>query len=240
MLMQSDIAITLRPRIPILPPLMKATHEPFFSIILATYNRAYCLENAVVSVIRQSFTSWELLIVDDGSMDHTPELLKNFASLDKRIRVFRQTNQGPARARNFAIQKARGIYLAFIDSDDAYTTDHLESRLEILARDPSIDFLYGGMKIEGDPRVPDRDDPSRLVNLEELGIPVTGTFIVRRDAARCIGGFPEVGYSEDGLFLELAKKSGLSTRSVQNQTYLYNRGSVDSICTQLMKRQAIQ
>jgi len=93
-------------------------YKPFFSIILATYNRAYCIENAINSVLAQSFRDWELIIVDDGSSDNTEEVLKKYL-IDKRIKYIKLTeNSGVNIARNRAIKEAKGEYSLILDSDN--------------------------------------------------------------------------------------------------------------------------
>lgn len=99
---------------------------PYFSVILPTYNRAHLLSKAIESVLAQTFTDWELLIVDDGSTDTTKELVTAFA--DERIRYIYQENQERSAARNNGIKQARGAYICFLDSDDYF----LEMKLENL------------------------------------------------------------------------------------------------------------
>jgi glycosyltransferase involved in cell wall biosynthesis len=99
-------------------------NKPFFSIIIPTYNRAYLLSKAIESVIGQTFTNWELLIIDDGSTDNTNELVKSFT--DSRIRYIWQENQERSAARNNGIKQAKGDYICFLDSDDYFLQNHLE------------------------------------------------------------------------------------------------------------------
>ena len=106
---------------------MNAT-PPLFSIVVPTYNRAHLMDRVVSSVQRQTFTDWELLIVDDGSTDRTQEVVLRLASTDSRVRHIRlDVNSGlPAIARNRGIAEARGEYIAFLDSDDYWWPKHLE------------------------------------------------------------------------------------------------------------------
>jgi len=97
---------------------------PFFSIIIPTYNRAYIISKTVNSVVNQSFTDWELIVVDDGSTDNTAEIIKEFN--DKRIHYFWKKNEERSIARNFGIKKAAGTYLCFLDSDDSFLPNHLQ------------------------------------------------------------------------------------------------------------------
>ena len=97
---------------------------PFFSIILPTYNRASFLKRSIGSVLAQTFADWELIVMDDGSRDQTKEVVTSFK--DPRIRYFYQENRERSAARNNGIARAKGEYICFLDSDDAFMADHLE------------------------------------------------------------------------------------------------------------------
>jgi glycosyltransferase involved in cell wall biosynthesis len=98
---------------------------PFFSIIIPTYNRAHFLSKAIESVLNQTFIDWELIIIDDGSTDNTKELVERYS--DERIHYIWQNNQERSSARNNGIKIARGQYICFLDSDDYYKSDHLNT-----------------------------------------------------------------------------------------------------------------
>lgn len=98
---------------------------PYFSVILPTYNRAHLLSKAIESMLAQTFTDWELLIVDDGSTDTTKELVAGYS--DERIRYIYQENQERSVARNNGINQARGAYICFLDSDDYFLEKKLEN-----------------------------------------------------------------------------------------------------------------
>ena len=91
--------------------------KPFFSVILPTFNRAHILSIAIKSIINQSFPDWELIIVDDGSIDDTEAIVESFLK-DIRIKYFRQENKGVCTARNYGSERAVGNYITFLDSDD--------------------------------------------------------------------------------------------------------------------------
>jgi glycosyltransferase involved in cell wall biosynthesis len=101
------------------------SHSPFFSIIIPTFNRAGFICKAVDSVLAQSFSNWELIIVDDGSTDNTSELISQYR--DERINYFKTPNQERGAARNFGIEKAKGSWICFLDSDDYLLKHHFET-----------------------------------------------------------------------------------------------------------------
>src|SRR5215472_10992012 len=88
-----------------------------FSVVIPTYNRAHLLARTLVSVRRQRFTDYEVLVVDDGSTDGTQAYLQG---LDNKVRVIRQANSGSGAARNVSVREAKGDYVALLDSDDLW------------------------------------------------------------------------------------------------------------------------
>jgi glycosyltransferase involved in cell wall biosynthesis len=101
------------------------TNTPFFSIVIPTFNRAHVIEKAIQSVINQTFTDWELIIIDDGSKDNTTAVIGKFKN-DK-IKYNYQKNTERSKARNNGIELAKGKYICFLDSDDEYCAHHLNS-----------------------------------------------------------------------------------------------------------------
>ena len=100
--------------------------RPLFSVIIPTYNRAGYLHVAIQSIIAQTCTNWELIVVDDGSSDNTSELMKVFTSQDSRIIYVYQQNAERSAARNNGIDSSSGDYISFLDSDDFFAPDYLE------------------------------------------------------------------------------------------------------------------
>jgi glycosyltransferase involved in cell wall biosynthesis len=122
--------------------------QPAVSIILPTYNRARFLPQAIESIRAQQFFDWELIIVDDGSTDETPELIQRLtADIGQPVRYLRQENQGAYAARNTGLDHSRGKYIAFFDSDDIWLPHHLKDCAEALDANPNLDWVYGACEI---------------------------------------------------------------------------------------------
>lgn len=121
---------------------MTAHEAPIVSVIIPCYNHGHYLPYAVNSVLAQTFTDWEAIIVDDGSTDNTGEVAAQFT--DPRIRYIYQENRGLAAARNAGIQVAQGDYLAFLDADDLWAPRFLERCLEVLGKREDIVGVYTG------------------------------------------------------------------------------------------------
>ncbi len=133
---------------------MCSTNVPAVSIILPVYNRASFLASAFESIRNQEFNNWELIVVDDGSTDDTHAIVRDFAcSVPHAVRYYHQENQGPAAARNLGIDKAKGSYCAFFDSDDTWLPMHLARSVRTLESEPALDWVFAPTK-----GVDDRDD----------------------------------------------------------------------------------
>lgn len=103
------------------------------SIIMPAYNCEHFIEESIRSVLAQTYTKWELLIVDDCSTDNTWTILQAQAAKDNRIRIFRQPqNAGSGKARNKGIEEAKGRYIAFLDSDDWWYSTKLQKQLDFM------------------------------------------------------------------------------------------------------------
>lgn len=115
------------------------------SVIIPTYNRAELVQEAIESVLRQSFEDYEIIVIDDGSTDGTGEALKGFAS---RIRYIGQDNRGLGAARNRALELAQGEYIALLDSDDLWPPHKLALEVSILDQYPEVAFVFGDFFIQ--------------------------------------------------------------------------------------------
>ena len=106
-----------------------------FSVIIPVYNGEACIENAIKCVLSQTFTKWELIIVDDGSTDGTPKILEKYSENDK-IKIITQPNGGVSSARNTAMKNASYDYFAFLDCDDFWASNHLETFSKMIEKYP--------------------------------------------------------------------------------------------------------
>lgn len=119
----------------------KKYNTPKVSVIIPTYNRGDLIGRAIQSILDQTFQAFEIIIVDDGSIDSTDAIVKTFS--DPRITYIYQENQGICAARNTGISSASGIYISFLDSDDALIEYALEKGVEILEQHPEVGLHYG-------------------------------------------------------------------------------------------------
>lgn len=119
---------------------MGSMSTPRFSVIIPVYNAAGTLARALDSVLTQTWPAFEIIVIDDGSIDATAAVA---ASYGEKIRYLRQDNAGVSAARNLGVHIASGDWLAFLDADDWYYPDRLKWHGEWITRDPTLDFLTG-------------------------------------------------------------------------------------------------
>ncbi|HZM04098.1 MAG TPA: glycosyltransferase family A protein [Candidatus Saccharimonadales bacterium] len=122
-------------------------HKPHLSIILPTYNRANFLGQAIESVLEQSFTDFEIIVINDGSTDASEEVINSYR--DSRIVYVRQPNQGEYSATNTGLRMAQGQLVTWIHSDDIMTPQSLSARVTCLNDNREVDFCHGDIAVSG-------------------------------------------------------------------------------------------
>lgn len=116
-----------------------------FSVVIPLYNKGNHIIHTIESVLNQSYDDYEILVVDDGSTDDSAEKVKEIPS--SRIRIFRQKNQGVSVARNVGIENAKGEYIAFLDADDAWKPEYLETISKLIYHYPESDIFVTAYEI---------------------------------------------------------------------------------------------
>ncbi|MGO8754168.1 MAG: glycosyltransferase family 2 protein [Gallionellaceae bacterium] len=187
--------------------------NPRVSIIMPCYNAAAHLPQSVGSVLAQTRSDWELIIVDDSSTDGSWQALERLATTDPRIRVFHQSNAGAATARNRALLEAHGVYTAFLDADDTWAPTFLEKMAAALDAQTHAVMVYCGWQNlgltggRGAPFVPpDYENPAKLETLfAGCRWPIHAA-LTRSAAIAAAGGFnPRYTNAEDyALWLQIA------------------------------------
>lgn len=192
-------------------------NAPLVSIILPTRNRAYVLRQTLDGILAQTFGDWELIVIDDGSTDETRELIAAYA--DPRFFYFRNESAlGAAKARNQALAKARGEFIAFQDAGDDWRPEKLALQVERMrASTPDVGMVYtsithlyldGTRKMSPAPtfRPGDEETYRRALGLEIMGIDIPAC-LFRASAIEACGGFDEAlgRWIDLELFMRLAK-----------------------------------
>ena len=178
------------------------------SVVIPAFNRSELLREALRSVLAQSYVDWECVVVDDGSSED----LSFAGTLDPRIRLIRQPNQGVSMARNRGIANSAGELVAFLDSDDLWLPTKLEKQVAAMNADPSVGLCHTDYAVlgQGGNKSSPPTGAGRLVDfytMLALGPVLPTTTMVRRSALRLLGLFdPFLTPSEDqDLFARIAR-----------------------------------
>lgn len=212
------------------------TKEGLVSVIIPTYNRETTLKRAILSVIHQTYTDWELIIVDDGSTDGTEALVRSFIS-EKIHYIKSEVNQGVCKTRNIGIKHAKGEYIALLDSDDEWVADKLEKQLaQMQQKGTKVVYCRFSRMYENDNEKISIIPPiERKENLEGdlfyelllgnfIGAP---TIVIAKDVLEEVGGFNEelMNLEDYELILRIAKEFYIAfTDEVLVHTYAQSDG----------------
>jgi glycosyltransferase involved in cell wall biosynthesis len=172
----------------------KTKKNPQVSVIIPTYNRGWTIREAVDSVLIQDYKDFELIVVDDGSTDNTPEVLGAYCGV---IKVFRQENKGVSAARNRGIAEASGRFIAFLDSDDLWFPQKLSRQVEFFNTTPDAlicqteeVWIRNGVRVNPKKR---HKKPSGMIFEPSLALCLVSpsAVMIRRSLLEVVGNFDE-------------------------------------------------
>lgn len=208
------------------------------SVIMPLHNAERYIEEAVRSVMAQTYSNWELLIVDDNSTDRSLEIVNALAKEDSRIRVFENpTPTGfPATPRNLAVSMAKGRYIAFLDSDDVWLPDKIEHQIPFFNESPKIGVVFSDYeKVDEDTNREDRVVKARKITSygKLLLGNVIGNVTAMYDVER-VGKvyFSKVRHEDYAMWLSILKR-GFVARNTRKVVALY-RVSDNSVSSRKM------
>lgn len=206
--------------------------RPTVSIVLATWNRAGDLRDAVESVLAQLWEQWELLIVDDGSTDDTPIIARLLAERDNRIRYLQRPHRGVGATRNAGIAAATGEFVTFLDSDNEWEPRFLHDMM--VAMDAGGDnAAFATLEIDDGNRALYRESAADLLSLEHGNVVDLNVLVCRLEAVRDVGGFDEdlaraIDYD---LVLRLARRAPIRHIPILGAVYENRAELTDRIST---------
>lgn len=229
--------------------------DPLVSVIVIFLNGEKFLPEAVESILAQTYTRWELLLVDDGSTDSSTRMALNYAEqYPDKVRYLEHENhqnRGMSATRNLGIKQAKGDYIAFLDADDVWLPQKLAQQVAILEAHPEAAMLYGRTQIwyswTGKPEDSQRDHflelgvrPGSLVQPPELFLlslkggdvqtPTTCNVLIRRETIEAVGGFQESFrgmYEDQAFFIKLYLNAAIF---VADEYWARYRQHPDSCC----------
>jgi glycosyltransferase involved in cell wall biosynthesis len=213
--------------------------DPLVSVVIPVYNRPRQIVEAVHSIRGQTAADWELIVVDDGSTDETPGVLRQLEGQDPRIRAVLQDHKGAQSARNTGMRAAHGTWLAFLDSDDQWLPNSLELRLRmaqqegvsVVHSDCLVLTLESGTKPFGVPSISGWAYKSLLA----APGPVFPALLVARPAFQAIRGLDEtiVAFQEWDTAIRLAKRYRFGF--VPEPTFVYDCRGADTISKRIRR-----
>lgn len=182
---------------------------PFVSVIIPVFNKERFVANTLKSVLAQTFQDYEILIVDDGSTDKSAEIIRRFD--DKRIQLFSEHNRGVSGARNFGISQASGKFIAFLDADDIWNSDFLQTLISNIQKFPEQRVFSSAIEIEANGRtfpakysIKKREDVVIVDYFEASllqSVIFTSAAIFEKSIFEKTGGFDETLRTEEDLDL---------------------------------------
>lgn len=212
---------------------------PTVSVIIPAYNRAHVIGQAIQSVLGQTRQDFEIIVIDDASIDNTEEMVRSFT--DSRIRYLRhEQNYGAPQARNSGAEAAAGSFLAFLDSDDIWYPEYLERQLGLLAALPPtvgmsccnmMQKIGDGYRVVG-PGMRSLTFDENLIHADGI---CASSFVTRKEAFRSIGGF-DVDFSsfqDFDFLLRMASKYQIAI--IDEALFEYRLGN-DSISRNMLSK----
>jgi glycosyltransferase EpsE len=194
--------------------------SPRVSVVTTVYNGAAYTDRAIPSILAQTFDDFEFILVDDGSNDRTPDILRELARRDPRVRIFSPGRMGVAAAANYGISQARGEYIARQDFDDRSFPDRLRLQVTFLDAHPEVGVVGGHYLLvdenrgERYVRVPPTGHSAIVASMARY-IPFANTLVAfRRQVWTETGGYPEAADLEDLLFWVKVAKLGWHFASI--------------------------
>ncbi len=172
----------------------KIEKKPQVSVIIPTYNRGWIIKEAIDSVLAQDYTEFELIVVDDGSTDHTADVLDSYRNV---IKVLSQKNKGVSAARNRGIAEASGKFIAFLDSDDLWLSQKLSAQIEFFTQTPDAlicqteeVWIRNGLIVNPKKR---HKKPSGMIFEPSLALCLVSpsAVMIRRSLLEIVGNFDE-------------------------------------------------
>ncbi|MDY7022917.1 MAG: glycosyltransferase [Cyanobacteriota bacterium] len=203
--------------------------RPRISVVIPAYNCDRFVGQAVESVLTQTYSDYEIIVIDDGSQDNTSQVLDSYRG---QIRYVYQENQGVSVARNHGLDLALGEFVAFLDADDLFLRDTLAAQLAVFEAKPNLSIVHSGWRRinqQGETLMDVQPwETVRELNLESWlrwkPFGTMGTLLFRRDKLEAVGGFqPELTHAEDvDLVLRLALK-GCEAEWLRQSTVCYRQ-----------------
>lgn len=185
-------------------------NKTLVSIIVPCYNQAQFLDEALQSVLDQTYTNWECIVVNDGSPDNTEEVVQKWTEKDIRYKYFYQENKGLSSARNLGITQANGKFILPLDADDKITVNYISLAIASFQEDNSLKVVYCKAEKFGDERGPWKLEPFSLFNLSQKNM-IFCTALFRKKDWEMVDGYDVnmiYGWEDWEFWIAILKNGG--------------------------------
>ena len=208
--------------------------NPLVSIVIPAYNAAPFIKYTIDSILAQTYSNFEIIIINDGSTDNTEGVVKNFS--DARIQYFFKQNEGVSIARNTGFKYTRGSYIVFFDADDLMSFDFLEKRINALKGNKDIGFCCGNLEffpIHKEQQGACDDIPSEILLYYSHIETCPSNYMFRRNVVEKVSFHPQLASSADRFFLLQVAQFAKGKRIVDsNLKYRFSSAGMSGTLTQ--------
>ena len=205
------------------------------SVIIPSYNSAHFIKDAIASILQQTYTDWELIVVNDGSTDNLEAIIQPYLKQDKRINFLQKPNGGLGSARNFGIKQAKGTYILPLDADDMFAPTFMEKAVGAFISRPNLKLVYCratyfGAK-EGEWHLKDYTYKDLL-----LSNMIFATCMFKKEDHERLGGYDEGILYEDWDFWLRLLKDGGEVCKIPEMLFYYRQHDKGSLMNELNRK----
>ncbi|MCC9071702.1 glycosyltransferase family 2 protein [Flavobacterium sp. F-65] len=183
--------------------------KPLVSVIIPCYNHGQFLDEAIQSILEQSYFDWECIIINDGSIDNTEEIAQKWVNIDHRFIYFYKENGGLSSARNYGIKKSRGSYILTLDADDFYHHTFVEKGVDILLKNATIGIVSSwGIRFSGNEQFGIFKPTGKTIKDFLFYNAAIGTSLFRKECWEKVKGYDEnmkLGYEDWEFYIRVCR-----------------------------------
>jgi glycosyltransferase involved in cell wall biosynthesis len=203
--------------------------NPLVSVVIPCYNQAQYLDEALQSVLNMTYSNWECIIVNDGSLDHTKEIAARWVEKDPRFIYLEKENGGLSSARNFGIKSSKGDYILTLDADDYYHNTFVEKGIVILENNTAVGFVSSwGIRFIGSKQFGEFKPIGKTIKDFLFYNASIGTSLFRKECWQKVGGYDEtmkLGYEDWEFYIRVCQQ-GWEAHIIEEVLFFYRQHQI--------------